>query len=147
VVKYNVRRKEGNKIVFTELNVLNSFTLIVILAIYGSMFIAQYKKKEDGIIVNFEGLGNCRNGGLGVIVRLKDGKEVQASISGCTACLDNLGEGSSVKVLNLGDKYVVAHTPLDSLKLSRGGQCKISSDNSDDYNNKNVGSCNVNKTI
>lgn len=109
---------------------MNGITLIVIFAIYAGIFLAQYKKKEDGTIVSFEGLKNCRNGGFGVIVRLKDGNEARATVSGCTACMDNLKEGSSVKLLKLGEEYLITHSPLDSLKSLKKRQCNSVSNES-----------------
>lgn len=101
----------------------------MILAIYAAIFLAQYRKKEEGTIIDFENFKNCRNGGFGVRVRLVNGKEARATVGGCTVCLNNLEKGSKVRLLKLKDKdeYVITQSTFESLK-SMGKENKCHTD-------------------
>ena len=107
---------------------MNVITLFVILAIYCSIFLAQRKRKEEGTVVDFEDFKNCRNGGFGVTVKLSDGREARATVGGCTICMNNLKQGSKIKLIKLKDRkeeeYVIAQSPFESLTgLMKGEKC------------------------
>jgi len=88
---------------------LETATLLFLIVAFVAAELHRVRRGRRGIIVGSDdaGLGHLLLPVVTVKVRLEDGKEIDAELNCCTACLGRLQLGDEVRVLDSRDGYVV----------------------------------------
>ncbi|MGC8657492.1 MAG: hypothetical protein ACP5U1_00290 [Desulfomonilaceae bacterium] len=88
---------------------MEQITLVFLLGVFTFAEIYRAMKSVRGFIVSVDnpGLENFFGETRTVIVRLKSGKEIEAKLNQCAACIARMNLGSEVRVFKGSDGYVV----------------------------------------
>ncbi|MFH0960018.1 MAG: hypothetical protein V1897_15100 [Pseudomonadota bacterium] len=97
---------------------IEQITLLFLIAIFALAEIYRARRSVRGVVISLEDsgplnfLGEVRT----VVVRLSSGKNVEAKMTSCTACLGNIELGSEVKIYRSSEGYQVDPIWVRSIK-------------------------------